>query len=79
MITERELMQLKKEVSEKRDMYIKAKATKDEVENLITSLKEDLKELGVKNIDNVEEELKEIDSKIEELYSKAKEKISNLI
>lgn len=74
MRTEREILALKKEVTDLRDKIIQAKATYNEVVKNIENYENELKELGV-NPNNVDEAIQDMESKIEELYQKAKSKL----
>lgn len=78
-ITEQQILELKRKASEIRDKSLQAKATMTEVVSSIENYKNELKSLGIKDIENIDEEIKEQESKIEEIYNSALEKIKNWI
>lgn len=70
-----DLMELKKKASEIRDNVLKANATMKEVNNNIESVISDLKELGIKNTENADDEILKMEAKAQELYEASKKKI----
>lgn len=79
MVNEREILNLKKQAGDMRDSVIEAKATMKEVVSNINRYTEELKEKGIKNIDNAEEEINSMKAKMEELYSEAKTKLEKAL
>lgn len=78
-INERNLIALKSAAGELRDRAIQAKATMKEVEINIENHKQELLALGIKDIDNVDEELEAMESKVEALYNEAQKKIEKWV
>lgn len=74
MKTEREILALKKEATELRDKVIQAKATYEEVVKNINNYENELKELGI-DPEKVDEAIQEMENRIEELYQKARLKL----
>ena len=69
------LMGFKKEAGELRDKVIQANATMTEIDSNIANLKNELKELGVKDPDKAEEEIEKLETKAQKLYDDAYKKI----
>lgn len=78
-ITEQQILELKRKASEIRDKSLQAKATMIEVTSSIDNYKNELKSLGIKDIDNIDEEVKAQEVEIEKVYNSALEKIKNWI
>lgn len=78
-ITTSKLMELKKRAGEVRDKTIQAKATMTEVDNNIEAVQKELKELGIKDINNVDEEVEKLETQMEDLYNKACEKLQKWV
>lgn len=68
----------KKKYQEKKDDLIRAKAKKEQCEDSINELKKQLKEIGIKDVENPEKELSELESKIDENLEKVEQIISSL-
>lgn len=79
MITERQILELKKLAGDLRDKVIQAKATMVEIEANIKNYESELKSLGVKDIDNLDEEVKAIEEQIQKLYDEAYSKIEKYL
>lgn len=73
------LMELKRQAGEVRDKILQAKATMTEVNNNIVNLREELTELGIKDIDQADSEIKAMEEEVEKLYKEAYEKIEKWI
>lgn len=78
-ITEQQLLELKRKASEVRDKSLQAKATMTEVTSSIDNYKNELKSLGIKDIDNIDKEIEEQEAEIEKVYNSALEKIKDWI
>lgn len=78
-ISEQQLLNLKRKASEVRDNAIQAKATMKEVVASIENYKNELRELGVRDLDNVDNEIAELEGKIEEIYKEAMDKLKDFI
>ncbi|MCX8074142.1 MAG: hypothetical protein N2749_00960 [Clostridia bacterium] len=74
MRTEREILALKKEVTDLRDKIIQAKATYNEVIKNIENYENELRELGI-DPEKTDDAIQEMENKIEELYQNAKSKL----
>lgn len=70
---------MKKQLGEIRDNVIQANATMAEVNNNIENLKQDLKELGIKDYDSVEDEIRQMEEEVEKLYNEAYTKIEKWV
>ncbi|MGL5713324.1 MAG: hypothetical protein ACRCX2_09925 [Paraclostridium sp.] len=79
MVTEREILELKRNASELRDKVIQAKATMTEVESSINSYEKELKSLGVKDIDNLDNEIAKMKNDIQSVYDEALSKIQKYL
>lgn len=66
-ITEKELMELKKQINEMRDKIIQAQATYQEICKNIENYKTELASMGV-DVENIEQFIKEKENEIEKLY-----------
>lgn len=75
---ESEIKIYKKKYQDKKDSLIRAKARKEQCEATIEALKGQLEELGVKDVDNPEKELLELEQKIEESLKKIGDIIDSL-
>lgn len=73
--TTTELMELKRKAGALRDKSIQAKATMEEINKNIDQLKADLKELGIKNVENAQEEINQLEEKADKLYEQAEKKL----
>lgn len=73
------LMELKRQAGEVRDKILQAKATMTEVNNNIANLKDELSELGIKDINHADSEIRAMEEEIERLYREAYEKIEKWI
>lgn len=69
------LMELKRQAGTIRDKILQAKATMTEVDNSIVTLKEELTELGIKDIDQADIEIEAMEKEVEKLYEEASAKI----
>lgn len=69
------LMELKRQAGTIRDKILQAKATMTEVDNSIITLKEELTELGIKDIDQADIEIEAMEKEVEKLYEEASAKI----
>lgn len=78
-ITTTKLMELRKQAGEVRDNILQAKATMVEVKNNITNLTSELNDLGIKDIQEVDSEIKNMEDEVQKLYSEASEKIAKWI
>lgn len=79
MVSMDDLTRLKKELSEKRDKGIKARATMEEIERNSVSLRENLKELGINNPDKANEEIEEMEREIEKNFNDIKNKMDKFM
>lgn len=79
MVSEKQILELKRKAGELRDRSIQAKATLVEVENNIKSYELKLKELGIKSIESVNDEIACMEKEIQEIYNEAVEKLSKWI
>lgn len=78
-ITTSELMNFKKQCGELRDKALQANATMKEVDSNIEILTKELKDLGVKNVDKVDEEIQKLEAKAQSLYEEAYKKVEKWI
>ena len=69
------LMELKRQAGTIRDKILQAKATMTEVDNSIVTLKEELTELGIRDIDQADIEIEAMEKEVEKLYEEASAKI----
>ena len=76
-ITEQQLLNLKRTASEVRDNALQAKATMKEVVSSIENYKNELKQLGINNVDNIDEEIAKAEEEIQKIYSEAAEKLKD--
>lgn len=70
---------MKKQLGEIRDSVIQANATMAEVNNNIENLRGDLKELGIKDYETVDEEIRQMEEEIEKLYTEAYSKVEKWV
>jgi chromosome segregation ATPase len=70
LITEKRLLEIKKQAEDGKQNYIKAEAALTEVNRNIDTFKQELRDLGV-DPDNAEQDLKAREDKIMELYNQA--------
>ena len=78
-ITTTELMNLKKQCGELRDKAIQANATMKEVDSNIDMLTNELRELGIKNVDKVDDEIQKLEDKAQKLYDEAYKRVEKWI
>lgn len=78
-VTTEQLMELKKKVGAIRDKSLQAQATMVEVENNIKRLNDELKELGIKDVDKAQSEIDKLEEKANKLYEQATKKIEKWI
>lgn len=76
-ITEQQLLNLKRTASEVRDNALQAKATMKEVISSIENYKNELKQLGVSDVDNIDQEIAKAEEEIQKIYSEAAEKLKD--
>jgi uncharacterized protein Yka (UPF0111/DUF47 family) len=74
MKSEKEILALKKEVTDVRDKVIESKATYTEVVNNIENHKKELKDLGT-DPEKVDEAISDMEQKIDDFYNKSIEKL----
>ena len=78
-ISTTKLMELKRQAGAIRDKILQAKATMTEVNNNIANLKEELTDLGIKDIDQADIEIQAMEQEVEKLYNEAYAKIEKYI
>ena len=78
-ISTTKLMELKRQAGTIRDKILQAKATMTEVNNNIANLKEELTDLGIKDIDQADAEIQAMEQEVEKLYNEAYAKIEKYI
>ena len=76
-ITEQQLLNLKRTASEVRDNALQAKATMKEVVSSIESYKNELKQLGINDVENIDQEIAKAEEEIQKVYSEAAEKLKD--
>lgn len=76
-ITEQQLLNLKRTASEVRDNALQAKATMKEVVSSIESYKNELKQLGINDVENIDQEIAKAEEEIQKIYSEAAEKLKD--
>ena len=67
MITEKELLELKRKAEEGKQTYVRAQATLEEVNRNVEALKKELRDLGI-DPENVEKELEDRKEEINKAY-----------
>ena len=78
-ISTTKLMELKRQAGAIRDKILQAKATMTEVNNNMANLKEELTDLGIKDIDQADAEIQAMEQEVEKLYNEAYAKIEKYI
>ena len=78
-ISTTKLMELKRQAGALRDKILQANATMTEINNNIKVLKDELTELGIKDIDQAEVEIQAMEEEVERLYNEAYAKIEKWI
>lgn len=76
-ITEQQLLNLKRTASEVRDNALQAKAAMKEVVSSIESYKNELKQLGINDVENIDQEIAKAEEEIQKIYSEAAEKLKD--
>jgi len=67
------LIELKEKFQKKKDEVLKASATKDQLEENLKIYKSKLSELGIKNVNSPDEEVKVLEEKITKSFDEIKE------
>lgn len=74
-VSEKDLLVLKRAIEDKKNQYISAKATMDEVNRNIEEKNNELKELGIDPL-KVDEYIEKKGKEIEEMYNNITERLS---
>lgn len=75
MVSMSVLTSIKEELSEYRDDTIKSTATLAEIDKSLDSVKKELKDLGIVDVDNPSEELSKMESEIQALFLDVKARL----
>lgn len=78
-ISTAKLMELKRQAGGLRDKILQANATMTEVNNNIKTLKDELTDLGIKDIEQADVEIQAMEEEVEKLYNEAYAKIEKWI
>lgn len=78
-ISTAKLMELKRQAGGLRDKILQANATMTEVNNNIKTLKDELTDLGIKDIEQADTEIQAMEQEVEKLYNEAYAKIEKWI
>ena len=78
-ISTAKLMELKRQAGGLRDKILQANATMTEVNNNIKTLKDELTDLGIKDIEQADTEIQAMEQEVEKLYDEAYAKIEKWI